>query len=135
MRPKHLLCVLFFSIFFTAFAGSSFAESYDLKSDTPEIKNAIGSRQTRYNELVRLKASGLIGEDNQGYVKAMTSEMQSIANAENEDRRTIYQAIVTQNQLGRDGMSHVQTAFAEVQRHKARNGDPIQQPSGEWIRK
>jgi len=114
------------------------AESnYDIKQMTPAIQAAVQNRKIRYEELQRFKADGLIGETRQGFVKALQDSPQAeqFASQENSDRKTIYQAIVNQNDLGPAGMGKVKAVFAEVQREKARAGDWIEQSSGEWIKK
>ncbi len=111
------------------------ASSYDIKEMTPEIQQSLSGRQARYSQLKQLKASGAIGENNEGYVEALSGAGNSAASAENSDRRVIYSAIVQQNNLGGSGLSQVQKVFAEVQRDKATAGESIQLASGEWTKK
>lgn len=111
------------------------AGSYDIKEMTGEIKNALSGRQDRYSQLKQLKSDGAAGENNQGYVEALSAAAKSVANAENADRRVIYSAIVQQNNLGGSGLAQVQKVFAEVQRDKASPGESIQLASGEWTKK
>ena len=129
------LCVLAITLIlsFTVYA----AASYDLKEMTPEIQKAISARQARFADLQRLKSEGSLGEDNQGLVKSLkdSTEAAAVVQAENQDRETIYRAIVDQNHLGPSGITEVRSVFAEVQRGKARPGDSIQLRSGEWIQK
>ena len=127
----------YFFLFFAAQSVTAFAAQYDIKRMTPEIEQALAGRQSRFEELRSLKAAGRIGENNRGYVEALdkSSALQRIVQAENSDRRVIYNAIVEQNGLGPAGMNPVESAFAEVQRDKARSGDPIQLASGEWTQK
>ncbi len=118
-------------------SASAWAAQYDIKQMTPEIQRALASRQSRYEELRSLKAAGRIGENNRGYVEALDKSpaLQGLVEAENRDRRVIYNAIVEQNGLGPAGMSQVEKTFAEVQRDKAKAGDSIQLASGEWMQK
>ncbi len=110
------------------------AAAYDIKEMTPAVQNALSGRQGRYDELKLLKAQGTVGENNQGYVEALSGDGSAVA-AENADRRVIYSAIVEQNGLGGQGLAQVQKVFAEVQRDKASSGESIQLPSGEWTKK
>lgn len=111
------------------------AKNYDLKEMTPPVQQALGARQARFSELQRLKALGTIGEDNQGFVRVLkpSPQAEETAGKENVDRKTIYQAIVDQNHLGPGGLIEVKRAFAEVQREKAKPGEFVQEPSGNWI--
>ncbi len=111
-----------------------FAAQYDLKKMTPEIEAALKNRQARFSTLQRSKQAGTVGENNQGYVTALQGD-QGLVSQENRDRETIYQGLVTQNNLGSNGLQEVQRAFAEVQRDKASSGEMIQSPAGDWVRK
>lgn len=113
------------------------AQNYDLKEITPEVRQAIENRKARYGELARFKQQGLVGETNGGYAEVIgdSGEAGAIVAGENQDRRMIYETIASQNDLGPAGLSEVHRIFAEVQRGKAQSGDPIQLPSGEWIKK
>jgi uncharacterized protein YdbL (DUF1318 family) len=112
------------------------AQNYDIKQMTPEVEQALNSRKARYEELQSLKSQGLVGEDSQGFVQSMSGASSgAIVASENRDRKIIYQAIVDQNNLGAGGMAQVKLVFGDVQREKARSGDLIQLPSGEWIKK
>jgi len=113
------------------------AGQYDLKELTPEVQRSLEQRKARYEALRQAKREGAVGEDNQGFVKALkeSPEAARLAQEENADRRLIYEAIVRQHGLGADGMAAVKAAFAEVQREKAKPNDAIQLPSGEWVTK
>ena len=110
---------------------------YNFKKITPEIDQALKNRQARYSQLQNLKKEGLLGENNKGYVTDLKSNASasSLAEAENRDRRIVYEALAEQNALGRTGLLEVQKAFAEVQQEKAASGDMVQSPSGNWEKK
>jgi uncharacterized protein YdbL (DUF1318 family) len=113
------------------------AATYDIKEMTPAIESALQNRQARYGHIQEMKEGGILGEDSRGYVAVLKPfpDADSVASAENADRRTIYEAIVSQNNLGGEGLAQVEAAFAAVQREKARSGDSIQLPSGDWTKK
>jgi len=137
MKRKNLLAnVIVFMIGLCAMSGA-WAASYDIKEMTPEVKSALDGRRSRFDELKSFKAQGTIGENNKGYVEVLKSDAaaQSIADAENRDRRFIYQTIVAQNGLPENALSTVETVFAQVQRDKASVGDKIQDASGSWAAK
>lgn len=120
----------------TAEGSVGASPSYDIREKTPEIQQAISSRQERFSSLKQKKSQGEIGENNRGYVEAFGGpESSSLADSENRDRSTLYRAIVDQNQLGSSGLSQVEAVFAEVQRDKASPGEKIQLPSGTWTQK
>ncbi|MDD5225934.1 MAG: DUF1318 domain-containing protein [Candidatus Omnitrophica bacterium] len=125
------------ALVFLTTLSSGFAADYDFKELTPEIKKALQDRQTRYAQIQDLKKEGAIGENNKGYVTELESNASaaSLTEAENRDRRVIYEALARQNKLGNTGLLEVQKAFADVQREKAGPGDMIQSSSGDWKRK
>lgn len=112
------------------------AQSYDIKEMTPEVLSALDGRRERYETLIALKAEGVLGENNSGYVEVLKNEgdAQAVADGENADRKVIYQTIADQNNLT-DALGTIEAVFASVQREKASSGDMIQTESGAWISK
>lgn len=104
---------------------------------SPEVLGAVQSRKERYDRIKSLKGQGLIGEDNQGHVAVLDGgpEVKELAEQENRDRETIYQAQVKQKGLPADAIATIRAAFAQEQRDRAAPGEKIQLPSGEWITK
>ena len=112
------------------------ADQYSIKEMTPEVETALQNRRNRFDQLKELKAKGLLGENNQGYVQVLVSDpsAQSVAEAENQDRRTIYSTIAQQNNLTH-ALATIEGVFAQVQRDKAQAGDKIQLEDGSWVSK
>ena len=137
MKKKSfwILAAILCSVLVTA--GTAWAAQYDIKQITPEVKTALESRQARYDQLQQLKSEGKIGEDSRGYTAVLAGDAgaQGVSTAENANRKTIYEAIAEQNNLGPTGLSIVEGVFAEVHHEKSRPGDSVQQSSGEWIKK
>ena len=104
---------------------------------SPEVLQAVNSRKDRFNQLKAYKSQGLIGEDKQGHVAALGGgpEVQSLVDAENRDRETIYQGQVKEKGLPPEAIGTVREAFAQEQRERAETGEKIQLRSGEWVTK
>ena len=137
MNPIKSSFLLFVLLTFALGNSALAAQNYDLKEKTPGIQQALDHRKARFAELEGYKTRGLIGEGNNGFVEvidAQTEVGETVA-AENLDRKLIYEAIVSQNNLGPTGIAEVKHIFAEVQRGKAKPGEKIQLPSGEWVKK
>jgi hypothetical protein len=118
--------------------AAAYAEGgYDLKEITPPVKAALDGRAGRYQKLSKLKATGQVGEDNEGHVKNLGGDPDtaSLVQAENRDREVIYQAIVQQNNLPPNSIFTVRSVFGEVQYSKARPGEKVQLANGEWTAK
>ena len=109
---------------------------YDIKTMTPEVEKALENRRARYNDLKAFKENGTIGENNKGYVEALKDDPQAqqLADAENADRKVIYQTIADQNGLS-GSIDVIETTFAKVQRDKAASGEMVQDPDGERVKK
>lgn len=125
---------LVLTVLMTAVCGIALAQSYDIKEMTPQVKSALEARKGRFAELKSLKAQGLVGETNRGYVQTFGGDasVKGLVAAENKDRKAVYLAIVEQNNLGAGALDAVENVFAGVQRQKASSGDKIQDESGEW---
>jgi len=114
------------------FAGGQ----YDLKEMTPEVQAALDNRRDRFEQLRELKAKGIVGENNRGYVEALEGDPQaeSVVQAENRDRRIVYTTVEKQNNLT-DALSTIEKVFAQVQREKSQPGEKIQSEDGTWVTK
>lgn len=116
------------------FPQNIFAEGkYDIKEMTPEVKAALENRRSRFDQLKDLKAKGVAGENNRGYVEVLKDDpsARSLVESENNDRRVIYKTIEVQNNLF-GAMETIEKVFAQVQRDKASPGDQIQTENGTW---
>lgn len=131
---KKFLCAC---VMVLALTSVVLAQGYDIKTMTPDVKAALEARKDRFSQLKELKAKGLVGENNRGYVQAFGggADVTALVNAENADRKAIYEAIVEQNELGGRALVTVESVFAGVQRDKAEPGEKIQSPSGSWMTK
>ncbi|MBF0594744.1 MAG: YdbL family protein [Candidatus Omnitrophica bacterium] len=108
--------------------------SYDIKTMTPAVKAALESRKGRFADLKELKAQGIVGETNRGYVQALSggADVKALVAAENKDRKFVYEAIVEQNGLDASAIATVEKVFGKVQRDKADHGEKVQDENGNW---
>ena len=137
MARQFLLAifVILFNVIF--YPATALAEAkYSIKEMTPQVQAALDSRRDRFEKLKELKSQGTIGENNHGYVEVFGNDAlaKSFADAENNDRKTIYQTIALQNGL-QDAIETIEKVFAQVQRDKAMPGDKIQEDDGRWVTK
>lgn len=127
--------IMFIGTFcFTQFVFAQ--QKYDIKEMTPEVKSSLESRRDRYDQINELKAKGVLGENNRGYLEVLKKEgdAEKLSAKENADRKVIYQTIADQNNLT-EAISTIEKVFASVQREKASTGDMIQTEDGEWKQK
>ena len=90
----------------------------------------------RLPEIVALKKKGVIGETNRGYLafvkKAGDKKEKSLVQAENSDRRTVYQAIAKQQGVA---VEVVEKRRALQIAQKSPAGFWLQDRNGRWYRK
>lgn len=103
-----------FTVSYMLWSVAAYAANYDIKQMTPEVREALAGRQSRYSQLQMAKQSGAVSENNEGLVSGSSP----LVSAENNDRLVIYQAIANQNNLGSSGLSQIKRAFAETIRER-----------------
>ena len=123
MRFKTILITMV--VFMTAFfmlSASSFAGGIKarMKARLPEINN--------------LKAAGIIGENNRGYLEFVGAQTASndLVAAENQDREAVYKAIAQQQGSTSE---NVGKRRAIKLADNARPGEWLQDAKGKWYRK
>ncbi len=111
------------------------AESkYNIKEMTPKVMTSLENRRNRFDKIRELKVKAAIGENNRGYIELLISDDQAseIVEAENIDRKIIYETIAKQNDI-ENAIATIEEVFAQVQRDKAEAGDKIQNKDGAWV--
>jgi len=87
---------------------------------------------------------GVIGESNNGYVRIIASgsldmkqkaAVNRLVEAENKDRRQLYQEIVRALNLDSSQLSRVESIFASEWQQTARPGWKIEKAPGQWVKK
>ncbi len=81
-----------------------------------------------------LKAAGIVGENNQGYLAVLkqAGDKKALIDAENQDRRMVYEAIAKQQKTTPDLVGRRRAMqIAE----KADPGTMVQDAKGNWVRK
>lgn len=121
MRTK-ITAVLLSLLITIIFANSAPAQS---------IKQRMKSRRPAVEQL---KASGIIGENNTGYLQYMSAnkEKQDLVDAENRDRKTVYSKIAEQ-----EGTTEVEVGKRRAAKISKISppGRWLQKPSGQWYKK
>ena len=123
MKPRPLMKILVFFLIGHLCAGTVlFAD--DIKT---RMKN-------RLPVIVELKAQGIVGENNQGYLEFVGSKKDKadVVAAENEDRKTVYTAIAKQQGTTAELVGK-RRALQIAQ--KASPGEWVQDAAGKWIQK
>lgn len=96
------------------------------------VKDRMAARAP---EILKLKAQGLVGENNQGYLEVRGSGgggAAGLVEAENQDRQLVYKAIAAKT--GASAAQVGQRAAAK-RAEVAGGGEWLQKSSGEWYRK
>lgn len=124
MRQIHsaLACFFVFLSCLLVFSSTSQAAS------AQEIQEQM---KARYPVITNMKDSGMVGENNKGYLefRAAKHQNQDIVDAENSDRKTVYQAIASKQNTTADLVgSRRAIAIAE----NGKSGQIFQREDGTW---
>lgn len=111
----------------------------------PAIRQIIDSRARRLAELNRLKASGVLGENNRALVEIRNLDAvadlreraaaQRLVKEENADRETMFKEIAAATNVDLSQLPRIRSTYAETLRQNAERGDWIQMPDGTWKQK
>lgn len=90
--------------------------------------------QSRLPTIVDLKARGIVGEDNNGFLAFIKgqNEKKDVVAAENKDRQTVYAAIAKKQGTT---VELVGQRRALQLAEKAKPGEWLQKPDGKWYQK
>lgn len=106
-----------------------------LLGQSSAVADATERMKERLSDVDALKASGKFGEDNMGYLAgraALSSEEEELLNAENRDRRLVYQHVARSSRQSVEEVGRQRAArIAEL----AREGVWLQNRRGEWYQK
>ena len=121
---KHSITTLLtlFALVF-AFVPAAHADT------SSEIKSRMAKR---LGQIVALKKSGSVGENNQGYLTVrgnLSAKDSTMVKAENADRKAVYQIIATKAKTSAASVGKTRAASI---RKSAAKGTWVQLPSGAW---
>ena len=106
------------------FGASAFAGSKEIKA----------RMKARLPVINALKAEGIIGENNRGYLEFVgkVKKKEDVVSAENNDRRAVYQALGKRENVPAEEFGKLRAKnIAEM----ARSGEWLQDERGRWYRK
>ncbi len=138
--PQSSLNQLFGSL---RHSGLAYAQKGgDLSS--PAIQNLKQQIRERFPRLVPFFQKGAIGEGRTGFVEiretnglalSEKNDLKSLVNAENRDRRALYQEVARSMNITSDQIGKVQRIFAKRWQHSADRGWWIQKDDRTWLQK
>lgn len=122
MRYKITTLVSLLIIGLTVLAAAAWAQ---------DLKSRMSARLPAIN---KLKASGAVGENNQGYLTLLKkqNDKKALVESENNDRREAYQIIAKQQGTT---VEHVGKRRALQIAKKATPGTMLQNAGGKWYKK
>jgi len=116
--------------------------SSDIKTSSPVIKDAVKRRRSWAGKLQQFKGKGYVGESNHYTVEIRklprstteSNEIKEIVKKENRERNIIIKELVEINnaKLQEDKFREI---FAGARIKRAKKGEWIQLPNGNWIQK
>ena len=115
MKTRLICICTFFLLIATSLAG---------------VSESLSAMKKRLPQIVALKKSKAVGENNQGYLTVLkSSSATSIVASENADRKVIYTSVAKKHGIS---VSQVAKQRAVSIRKKASAGTMIQDSSGKW---
>jgi len=120
------------------------AAEVDINVSTPAIRQLKSDLKGRYGQLAPFYRQGAVGESSSGYVEPrdmgaldlrQRADAGRLVQAENADRRRLYQEIIKANNFGAEFQPQVEKLFANSWRKEAAAGTWVQDDSGSWRRK
>jgi len=115
----------------------------DIDVSTPEIRALRADMKDRFDQLAPSLDSGHLGIDANGYLELRSTdglglkqraEIKRLVDAENQDRKRLYQEIAKANGLP-DKVDEIEAIFSESWRDKATKGWYLQDAKGNWSQK
>ena len=122
MTRYKKMFVLLMVVTFLSMAGMAWAQG---------LKERM---QSRLPVIIDLKARGIVGEDNQGYLAFVKGqdEKKDVVAAENKDRESVYQAIAKKQGTAADLVGQRRALQLA---DKAKPGEWFQKADGKWYQK
>ncbi len=126
-----------------AHRGLAYAQR-EAEASTPAIQNLKSQIKDRFPRLAPFFQKGAIGEGRRGLLEVRETkglsptertELKSLVEAENRDRRTLYQEVAKSMNISADQITKVQRIFADKWQQAAAPGWWIQKEDGAWVQK
>jgi uncharacterized protein YdbL (DUF1318 family) len=131
------------SSFLPSLGVSNAYAAQDIDVSTPEIRALRADMKDRFDQLAPSLDSGHVGIDASGYLELRSTdglglkqraEIKRLVDAENQDRKRLYQEIAKANGLP-DKVNEIEAIFSESWRDKAAKGWYLQDAKGNWSQK
>jgi uncharacterized protein YdbL (DUF1318 family) len=114
------------------------------QGDSPVVQSLKKQMADRFPRMTPYYQKGAVGENNRGYVEiretgnlstAEKNEIKQLAEAENRDRRSLYQEVAKSMNITPDQIIKVQRIFADKWQQAAAPGWWNQKEDGTWVKK
>jgi len=114
--------------------GFIFISIFIFTASNAAADSPIERMDNRAPEIIDLKAKGIIGENNKGYIEFVgdAREKQALVDAENADRKLVFSEIAKKNSVS---IEEVGSQYARKRTENAGAGEWLQNESGEWYQK
>ncbi len=129
---------------FNIFCGVAWAQDVDINISSPAIRSIRTSIEQRFIRLKPFYDGKNIGITNRGYIEIRnmagldikaTSDLKGLIDAENFDRRKLYNEIAVANNFSSEAVPEIERQFAVSWREQASPGWWIQKDDGSWVNK
>ena len=125
------------------YSGTAYAQK-EAEVSSPAIQGLKNQIRDRFPRLIPFFQKGAIGEGVTGFVEirdtnrlsaAEKNDLKSLVDAENRDRRALYQEVAKSMNIPSDQIGKIQRIFAEKWQKSSDRGWWIQKEGGQWVQK
>ncbi len=125
------------------FSATAWAQA-DINISTPAIRSIRSSIEARFGQLSPYYNGGNVGINNRGYLEirdqggldvGAIGNLRGLVDADNADRKRLYQEIASANGLGPDTIPQIEKLFAQSWQNQAGPGWWIQGGNGSWVKR
>ena len=123
--------------------GLAYAQK-EAEVSSPAIQQLKRQMRERFPRLAPFFQKGAIGEGNKGFLEmkdtkgislAERNELKQLIDAENRDRKALYQEVAASLKIQPNQIGRVQRIFADKWQQAASSGWWIQKEDGQWVQK
>lgn len=123
--------------------GTAYAQR-EAEVSSPAIQGLKNQIRDRFPRLIPFFQKGAMGEGKTGLLEILDTnklsapeknDLKTLVDAENRDRRALYQEVAKSMNIPSDQLNKVQRIFAEKWQKSADRGWLIQKEDGQWVKK
>jgi uncharacterized protein YdbL (DUF1318 family) len=136
------------SLLESLFVSTAYADEINFKVNSPKAMTIRDRQIKRIDTVHDAKVAGQLGETGDGYLaidpkntlkpllkKSLEKSLQPLVDAENKDRKDLYQEILASNGFPKSRLKDLEKSFARSFQGQSPSGTWVQDAQGQWSQK